>query len=173
MRWFSRCGRRLAGGRSRKKAPRMAVFTLLGVSACSRPSILFATRRCDVVAPGQSILQRASELSPHMAPISGTLRVRRLSQQVGCHSAHQDPHLDFALAIVFTNCSRIKVTLCILHRQNHSLSTYSWLTLMRSPFGFPLVRRCQAQEFHTAAPAVWKTSPRVAPPILEGKTYLF
>ena len=51
----------------------------------------------------------------------------------------------FALAIVFTNCSgNIKVTLCILHRENYSLSKYSWLTLMRSPFAFPLVWRCQA-----------------------------
>ena len=43
--WFSPCGRRLAGGRSRKKAPKMAVFIQLEVSACSRPSTLNETTR--------------------------------------------------------------------------------------------------------------------------------
>ena len=54
----------------------------------------------------------------------------------------------FALANVFTNCSEsIKVTLCILHRSDQSLSKYPWLTLLRSPFGFSLAWRCQALDF--------------------------
>ena len=61
---------------------------------------------------------------------------RRSSQQVGSHFAHQHPHLEVCAF------DRGNVTLSILNRSIQSFSKYPWLTLLRSPFGFPLVWRC-------------------------------
>ena len=64
---------------------------------------------------------------------------RRSSQQVGSYFAHQHPHLEVCAF------DRGKATLSILNRSIYSFSKHSWLALLRSPFGFPLVWRCVIQ----------------------------